>query len=104
MRKLAVETDTFFSAVMLIVNVENRLGITIPDEAVESVTQWGDLTLGKLEKAISLCSSQPNVEETRGALIAAVWDEFPNAPAVLDFHASLREGLGKVDYGESYYP
>src|SRR5437016_4248638 len=51
MRRTTDEWSTFYKAIVILMRVEEELGITIADETVETIRPWSELTLHDLATA-----------------------------------------------------
>jgi hypothetical protein len=94
MRRMIDGHCSFWDAIGILAQVEQHLGIEIPDEAVEAVCPWEKLTLGDLAEAIERSLPPDNRAVAKESILAAVRAKFPNAADPLDFSAPLHEALG----------
>jgi len=95
-RGMVEETATFFSAMKIMLRVEDHLGITITDELAKETCEEHELTLANLATLAMRASPSVSPALADDAIRSAVRIEFPGAPESPDFAAPLLEAIGKT--------
>jgi len=98
MRRSIDDTATFYDAILIIMQIEERLGIIIADERVEEIRAWSDLSLHDLTTVVRSLSTDASVSVDE-VVLSAVRAAFPNAPEAIDFAAPLLDAISpRRDY------
>jgi hypothetical protein len=105
MRALSDDAATFFDAVQIIMQVEDDLGIEIPDSTVEEIKPWEQLTIRDLIVVTDRCVPEPRAVKStaEGAVASAIRTLFPSSPDPLSYDTPLQDALSpNREYGASY--
>lgn len=93
MRRTVDEVSTSYNATLIIMRIEEELGITIPEEMEEPACTSNDVTLHDLVMIVNRCSLTLDFAKAEQVVRSAVRAEFPDAPESLDFTAPLLNAI-----------